>query len=46
MLSRQKYFSGKYTRNINVSDFSNGIYFIEIKEKNKTPQVLKFIVSR
>lgn len=46
MLGRQKYFSDKAVTSINTSFLEQGIYFIEIKEKNKTPNVLKFIISR
>jgi hypothetical protein len=45
ILGRQKYFSGEYTGNINVTDLSNGIYFIEIKEKNISEKVFKFIIE-
>jgi hypothetical protein len=46
MLGRQKYFSSKAATFINTSFLEQGVYFIEIKEKNKTPFVLKFIISR
>jgi hypothetical protein len=46
ILGRQKYFSCKAATSINTSFLEQGVYFIEIKEKNKTPIVLKFMISR
>lgn len=46
MLGRTKYYSDKTVTSINTSFFEQGVYFIEIKMKNKTPKVSKFVISR
>lgn len=46
MLGRQKYYSDKTVTSINTSAFEPGVYFIEIKVKDKMQVVLKFIISR
>ncbi|MFH0865498.1 MAG: T9SS type A sorting domain-containing protein [Bacteroidota bacterium] len=43
---RQKYYSDKAVTSINTTFLDQGIYFIEIKEKNKIPKIFKFIISR
>jgi PKD repeat protein len=46
ILGQQKYFSDKAVTTINTSFLEQGVYFIEIKEKNKSSRILKFIISR
>ncbi len=37
---------GNYTTRLNTSDYTNGIYFIVLKENGKSVQTLKFVVSK
>jgi hypothetical protein len=46
MLGRQRYYSDKTVTSINTAFLEQGVYFIEIKEKDQPPAVLKFIISR
>lgn len=46
LLGKQRYFSDTPLKSINTSFLEEGIYFIELKEKYKTPKVLKFVISR
>lgn len=46
ILSRERFFSDKAVTSINTLFLEQGVYFIEIKEKDRLPSVLKFIISR
>ncbi|MCW5909267.1 MAG: Omp28-related outer membrane protein [Chitinophagales bacterium] len=37
---------GDYRTTINTSDFKNGVYFVAVKENNKTVNTLKFVVNK
>lgn len=46
ILGQQNYYSDKAVTSINTSFLEQGVYFIEIKQKDQSPTVLKFIISR
>jgi hypothetical protein len=46
ILGQQNYYSDKAIKSINTSFLKEGVYFIEVKNKNEQSVISKFIISR